>query len=256
MALAASQSVKVPGAPPVVQAALDRLKEDLVRAAGQNFAGLILYGGLARGRFRPGKSDVNVVVLLHDASGPALAAIAGPLATARRAAGVDALVLTPTEVARTADAFPTKFLDIKDHHLVLAGVNPFTQLEVTREQIRIRSEQEFRNMLLRLRRRYITARGDGLILTRALALVARPLAIELEVLLRLAGKSAPTDDRTAAMFDAAAAAFGLNREPLAKLAELRRDGAPDDDVTPLYHGVLEAIARAADVVDKMKEAPQ
>lgn len=53
----------LPGAPASVTAALDRLYDELSRAAAENFAGLILYGGLARGQFRPGKSDVNVVVI-------------------------------------------------------------------------------------------------------------------------------------------------------------------------------------------------
>jgi len=55
------------GAPAGVVAAIDRLREELAGAAGANLAGLILYGGLARGRYRPGRSDVNLIVLLHDA---------------------------------------------------------------------------------------------------------------------------------------------------------------------------------------------
>ena len=62
--------------PAAIAAALNDLKAELQTAAGQNLAGLILYGGLARGRFRPGKSDVNVVVLLRDATPSALATIA------------------------------------------------------------------------------------------------------------------------------------------------------------------------------------
>src|SRR5882724_5145092 len=83
-----SRGQPMPETPPAVAAALDRLKEELGRAAGTNLAGLILYGGLARGRYRPGKSDVNVVVLLRDASAATLTAIAPALRTARRAANV------------------------------------------------------------------------------------------------------------------------------------------------------------------------
>src|SRR5262249_27175866 len=108
------------GAPATITAALTRLKQELANAAGQNFAGLILFGGLARGRYRPGKSDVNVLVLLHEASANALTAIAPALQTAWRAAGVEPMLLTPGEVPRAAQAFPTKFLDIKNHHVVLA----------------------------------------------------------------------------------------------------------------------------------------
>src|SRR5437660_1615736 len=101
--------VTLPHAPPAVTTALDRLNEELGRAAGTNLAGLILYGGLARGRYRPGRSDVNVVVLLRDASAQALAVVAPPLRTARRSANVVPLILTPAEVLPAALAFPTKF---------------------------------------------------------------------------------------------------------------------------------------------------
>lgn len=241
----------VPGAPPAVSAALDRLQDELTTAAGRNLAGLILYGGLARGRYRPGKSDVNVIVLLHDASAAALAAIAPALRTARRAAGVDPLLLTPAEIAHVADAFPTKFLDIKRHHVVLAGTDPFSELEVSRELVRRRVAQELRNLLLRARNRCTALGGDRALLTQALARVARPFALALQSLLELAGREAP--DRTAAIFEAAAGAFGLERAPLARLAELRQDPQPAGDVAALYQGVLVALARAADTADRMKE---
>src|SRR6202521_4117339 len=104
----------MPELPAVVAGVLTRLKDDLVRSAGANLAGLILYGGLSRGRYRPGKSDVNVVVLLRDASPASLAAIAPALRVARRSANVVPLILTPAEVRPAALVFPTKFLDIKD----------------------------------------------------------------------------------------------------------------------------------------------
>lgn len=247
---------QLPGAPAAIAAALDRLKDELARAAGANLAGLIVYGGLARGRYRPGKSDVNVVVLLHEASAAALATVAPALRAAWRAAGVDPLVLTPAEVAGAADAFPTKFLDIKNHHIVLAGADPFARLEATREQVRDRAEQELRNLLLRLRHRYITVGGDAVMLTRAMARAARPFALELEALLQLAGKDVPSEDRTAAIFDSAAAAFGFERQSLARLAELRQNPQPIGDVTALYRGVLEAVARATAVAEQMKESPR
>ncbi len=78
---------QLPGAPAAIARAIERLKDELARAAGENLAGLILYGGLARGRYRPGKSDVNVVVLLHDASPSALAGGLWPTAGSRSAPG-------------------------------------------------------------------------------------------------------------------------------------------------------------------------
>ena len=82
------------GAPAGVVAAIGRLHEELAGAAGANLAGLILSGGLARGRYRPGRSDVNVVVLLHDATAASLAPLAPPLQAAWRAVRIVQLIGT------------------------------------------------------------------------------------------------------------------------------------------------------------------
>jgi predicted nucleotidyltransferase len=243
------------GAPAGVVAAIDRLREELAGAAGANLAGLILYGGLARGRYRPGRSDVNLVVLLHDATAASLAPLALPLRAAWRAARVEPMVLTPAEVRRAADVFPTKFLDIKEHHIVLAGSDPFVGLEVAREAVQVRVEQELRNLALRLRRRYLAAAGVPAELRPILLDAARPLALALAALLRLAGLAVPEEDLSVTIFRAAAGAFDLDGEALAALAALRRDETPSLDLNDLYGRVLESAARAAEVADRMEESP-
>lgn len=248
--------LSIPGAPPAVTAALERLQTELTQRAGGNLAGMILYGGLARGRFRPGKSDVNLVILLREAGAATLAAIAPALQAAWRAAGVEPMILTPAEVVPAVDVFPTKFLDIKRHHIVLMGEDPFANLEADPEHVRLRIKQELHNLLMRLRRRYIAAVGDVTTMAQLLVDAARPLAIELAALLRLAGQAPPADDRTSAIFEAAAEAFGLDREVLARLAALRQDARRSEDAAGLYGGVLQAVAVAAAAVDRMKEAPR
>jgi hypothetical protein len=245
-------SAPLAAAPSPVAAALDGLKAELARASGTNFAGIVLYGGLARGRFRPGKSDVNVVVLLHDVSASALAAIAPALRAARRAAGVEPMVLTPGEVPAAAAAFPTKFLDIQAYHIVLAGEDPFAGLEVPREAIRMRVAQQLRNLALRLRRRYLAVHADTDAQVAALANLARPLALEVAALLRLEGKPVPSEDRTAIIFDTAAAAFDLDRDALGRLAALRQDQEANEDVPALFAKTLAIVARLADIAAQLR----
>lgn len=176
-------------APPAIAAALQRLKDELTRAAGANLAGLVLYGGLARGRYRAGQGDVNLIVLLHDVSAASLAVVAPALRAAWRAAAVEPMILTPGEVHAVAVAFPTKFLDIKEHHVVLAGADAFANLDVPREAIRRRVAQQLRNLALRLRRRYLSIVDDRAAQAAALAAAARPLALEAAALLRLVSLS-------------------------------------------------------------------
>lgn len=240
-----------PELPEKIAAALEQLKNELRRLGGDNFAGLILYGGLARGRFRPGQSDVNVLVLLHDAGPPALAAVAPALRAARRSVGVDPMLLTPAEVPRAAEAFPTKFLDIKNHHQVLAGEDPLLGVEVSREEVRRRTVQALRNLLMRLRHDYVAAIGESPALARVLTALARPLALELESLLFLAEVPLPADDRSAFVFAAAATAFGFPAAPLAQLAALRH-GEAEGDLDALGQQVLGVLADAVRVAEEVR----
>jgi hypothetical protein len=248
-------SDQIPGAPPAIAAALDRLKVELTVAARENLVGLVLYGGLARGRYRPGKSDVNVVILLREASAATLDAIVGPLQNARHAIGVEPMILTPAEIPQAVDAFPTKFLDIQDHHIVLVGAepDPFAHLQVSKELVRLRVSQELRNMLFRLRHRYVSAAKDITMLARTLAEVVRPIALALGTLLDLANKETPDDDRSAVIFDAAAKAFGLDQPSLARLADFRQDPRQTKDLPALFAAVLNTLEKAADITDRMKE---
>jgi predicted nucleotidyltransferase len=240
------------GLPPDVRGALERLREDISRAAGTNLAGLILYGGLARGRYRPDASDVNVVVLLGDAATESLAAIAPALRAAWRSHRVEPFILKLSEVESMADVFPTKLLDIQAHHVVLVGEDPFAGLEFKREHLRLRTEQELRNISLRMRRRFVSAFDDAATLATFLTNVAISLKVELGALLRLAGKDGPAENTSAAVLEAAAVAFDLDRDALSRVAAMRRGGGPADDLPGLYNRVLASITLAAEIADRME----
>lgn len=237
---------------PEVRGALERFREDISSAAGTNLAGLILYGSLARGRYRPGKSDLNVVVLLADTTTENLTAIAPALRAAWRAVRVEPFILKLSEVRSMANAFPTKLIDIRDHHIVLMGEDPFIELEIKREHIRLRVEQELRNIALRMRRRYVSIFDDPALLAEALATVAVSLKVELAALLRLAGKDVPAEPTSAAVLEAAAVTFDLDRDALARVAAMRRDSNLADDLPGLYDRVLATVTRAVDIADQME----
>lgn len=239
-------------APPELRAAIAQLRDDLVRAAGANLAGLILYGGVARGRYRPGKSDINLVVLLNDTHTAALDPIAPLLRAAWRAWRVEPFILKSSEVARLSVTFPTKLLDIARHHIVLVGADPFADVQVSREQVRLRIEQSLRNSELRLRRRYLSIFDDAPSLALALADVASSLKVEFAAMLQLVNQDAPSEATSAAVLQAAADTFELDRETLARIAALRREANQGEDMPALYDRVLAVIARAAEIVSTLE----
>jgi predicted nucleotidyltransferase len=236
-----------PSAPQEVLEAIERVKDELIRAAGGNLLGLALFGGLARGSYHREFSDVNLLVLLAEANAEQLEVIGPVLRRGFRSARIEPLVLTPRDAARMAELFPTKWLDIQERHRILHGGDFLGTGQVSPERVRLRIEQELCNMLLRLRRRFVAISDDPQGLAMTLASAARPLAIELDALLRLTGKPRSTDDSTAAIFSSAADGFGLDSATLQRLAALRRDQSPPSDAAALFGQVLATIDAATKI---------
>ncbi|HEX9709451.1 MAG TPA: nucleotidyltransferase domain-containing protein [Candidatus Thermoplasmatota archaeon] len=213
--------------PENVRASLATLVADLERAAGPTLVGVVLYGGLARGRYRPGQSDVNVLIVLREGGLAGFDAVAPVLRAAWRKDRVDPLVMAVGELQRAAEEFPVKFLDIRRTHVLLAGSDPLAGLEIPDRLVRHRLGQELNNLTLRLRRRYVLEHDDLGEVARMLAGSAMPLCVQLEALLEVDGRPPARDDCTA-VFDAAAESYALDRGTLAELEALRRgDGVPD-----------------------------
>lgn len=240
--------------PPDVAAALDELGSALRTAAGDNLLGLILYGGLVRGRYNPETSDINIVVLLRDASANAIARIAGPLHDAWRAKRVEPLIITPNELPRLTLAFPTKMLDIQRRHVALIGTDPFDGIEASRDHIRLRVEQELRNLSLRMRRRFVAIHDDPAALAAAVDEAATTLAVNLRALLFL--KAIVSDERqpTLAVYERAAQTFGLDAGALDATKHVHRNALDKTISTEMFSRVLATIDKAAGIATTMESA--
>ena len=242
--------------PPDVARALDELGSALRGAAGDNLLGLILYGGLARGRYNPQTSDINVVVLLRDASASSIARIAEPLRTAWRAKRVEPMIITPNELPRLALAFPTKVLDIQRRHIALLGDDPFDGIEPSRDHIRLRVEQELRNLSLRMRRRFIGIHDDPAALAAAVDEAATTLAINLRALLFLNGIVTDEHQPALATYQRAAETFGLDAGALEAAKHVHRNALDKTISTEMFSRILATIDKAADIGSAPSRHPE
>jgi hypothetical protein len=217
---------------------------ELVRRLGASVRSLLIYGGIARRRYRVGQSDVNLMLIMDDVRAERVGAIAEPLRRGWLEARVRPYIVAETELAALAEAFPTLVLDIQRYNVSIHGTNPLGDISVDAEDLRRRVEQELANVALRLRNRQASVRGDPLASTAALVRAARPIALALGGLLQAAGHSLPDEDRSAALFAEAARAFDLDARALAELAELRQDSSTASDVDSLYDAILDTTTRA------------
>lgn len=229
--------------PPATHAVLRELARGLEAALGDSLAALVVFGSAVRGGFQEGTSDIDVVLVLADTSLAKLKAAGGPLTLARHRGRVEAIILKTTDVDRASDVFPLFYDDIRQRHVLLAGRDPFVDLQISDQHRLLRIQQELREARIRMRRAAADALGETAPLAGAVARKIKQLRGPLHALLLL--RAAPCDDRLEAVLAAVGARYGIDTAPLLKVHE-----------TPAAaHAALRLVLDAAiDDVDGLEDA--
>jgi predicted nucleotidyltransferase len=230
---------------------VEQFTEAARSALGERLVSLVLYGSVARGAHVPDRSDVNTL-LICDAVDEALFARLAPAVRAWTRAGHPApLIFTEREWRDSADAFPIEYEDIRQHHRVLAGRDPWSGIRVDPGHLRRQLEQELKGKLVRLRQAYAAFWGDPKRLAQVLAGSGGGFFTMLRATLRLAGKTPPTG--ADALVRDASALIGFAPGPLAPLVAHATGARPLKlaSADPLPAAYLDAVARTAEFVHRL-----
>lgn len=218
---------------------------------GEELWSVLLYGSAARGDYREGVSNLNLLVILRTVDPAALRRGSALAREWLEAGNPPPLMLSEAEWRRSADVFPIEYTDIREANVLLHGADPLAGIEVHWEHLRLRCEHELRGKLIQLREGYMLAaeapEGLGELLTRAL-----PTFLALfRAMLRLVGEAVPREPED--VFAAVAHLSGFDPEPLRQAWRARAGSgyAPAADA-PGVVGYLAAVERAASWLDGLE----
>ena len=157
---------------------------------GTTLEAVVLYGSAAGGEYLPGRSNINLLLLLSRHEGTELQQYAVLHQRWQKERIVVPLFLTQAELRSSLDLFPLEYLEIQEQHILLTGSDPFPSLTIDLRNLRLQCEQEMRGNLLRLRQRFVEGGG----MTEAIGILL-PLSLTallpcLRGLLRLSGRPA------------------------------------------------------------------
>lgn len=170
-----------------VRSKVDDFTMQLVSAIGSDLAAVVVHGSSVRGGYREGQSDIDVVVVLERDGRATLEAAGEILAKARSSYGIEAMIVTAQEIGGAADVFPLLYDDLGRESVCVHGGNPFARISVSDAHRRLRIEQELRQTRIKLRRAASEARGERIVLRRAVWQKLRQVRSPLAALLRLRG---------------------------------------------------------------------
>lgn len=223
---------------------MDELLQRADRTLGEYSA--VLYGSMVRGDYKPGRSDLNLLLIAAALTPERLRAI-GPALGAIEAEGqTPPLLFTDQEWRRAADVFPVEVTDMRLAYRVLRGMDPLTDLSVEAKDLRQSLEFEWRGKLLRLRQDFATHIDQPEALGRAVGATAGSIRVLLRASLVLAGRVPPSDDPELAR--QAAALADADSTALEVILSHRRDPdwRCDREVFERYLAALERLVHFVD----------
>jgi predicted nucleotidyltransferase len=151
---------------------------------GPSLQAIVLYGSAARGDYLPGRSNLNLLVLLTKSDVSLLQNYTNIHKRFKREQIAVPLFLSEEELRTSVSLFPMEYTDIASFHHVLAGRDPFIGLTIDGRHLGVQCEQEIRGNLLRLRQRFVEGSATVEAMAMLLPLSLTALLACLRVVLR------------------------------------------------------------------------
>jgi predicted nucleotidyltransferase len=174
--------------PSDIQQLLQRYVKETTALVGGQLEGILLYGSAVRGEFLPGRSNINLLLMLSSYDREGLKRYAKAHKRWSREQFVVPLVVTEAELTRPGTVFPLEYLEIQEQHRVLWGRDPFIGMHIDRTHLGYQVQQGLQGNLVRLRQRFIEGGGTEEAISMLLPLSLTALLPCLRGLQRLAGQ--------------------------------------------------------------------
>ena len=230
---------------------LDDFMQTLQQLYGGELVAVFLYGSAATGEHVPGRSDINVAVVLTTLTPLLLRKASGHLrGWARR--GLATPVFFDTEFLHDAlDVFPIELLDMQEHHRTLWGPDLLAALRIEVVSLRRQCEQELRGKLLKLRQAYVESSQSPKDLETVLVSAASGLVVLARTILRL--RHVEERGGAAAVFESLETQCAVRTAHLRKAWRLKRGEVrvTGSEIDLLYQGVLAEFQQLVQVVDAL-----
>jgi len=205
-----------------------------------------LYGSAAGDHYNPEKSDMNILAAAENISIPVLKELMPAVSEARMSA-ISPFFITAADMRASADVFPVKFMSMRDRYIVLDGEDILASLNINKENLRLRCEQEARNIHMRLTRSFVTGAGRGLI--QSVAKMTGGFFETLRAALSIGSEKLIAAEE---VFAEAEKRIGIARLDLEKIKAAKRmniSPGPDESET-VFILLLDASKKLAGYIDK------
>ena len=231
------------------EAKLTDLVSRMKEFAGENLESMILYGSAARGDFKEGHSDLNVLCVLRSVAARELARVTPVVRWWSKDHNEPApLFFTAEELRQSADVFSIELLDMQESRRVLYGADVVAGIPVPMNLHRVQVEHDLRTLLLKLRQHFLlTGQKESELRTAEAKSSSSVLALLRHALIAFDEEPPATAQE---VFARIAALTGADAEAFIAAFKLRDRHAHVDDIVRTYGQYLNALTVVISALDK------
>ncbi len=225
--------------------------EELRSIFGGELSSIVLYGSAATSDYRPGRSDINFMVVLTEDGIQNLDLAFGFVSKWRKRGVAVPLFLTESYIMASLDVFPLEYLNFQSAYVVVYGPDPLKELTFDPQWVRLQCEREIKGKLLLLREGFLESEGKASILKQIIGNSIVSFVAIFEGLLFLKGLSSPKDKR--AKIKAVTEAYGLDSGLFERLLDVRERiyNPGKEELLKIFKSYLSQVRLLGQKVDQL-----
>ena len=225
------------------------ITNDYKAVFADDFISLMLYGSATGKDYRPGKSDINFMIVLSEDGIEHLDKAFEIVKKWRKKNVAIPLFLTEKYIETSTDVFPIEYLNFKNDYVLVYGKDILKDLSFKPEFIRLQCEREIKGKLLLLREVYLETSGKGRALKEVTSQSIRAFVAIFKALLYVKGLEPPVEKIK--VIQATAQEFDLNSNVFEKLLDVKAEKIKlsDEDMRRLFQAYLAEVRKLSKLVD-------
>jgi predicted nucleotidyltransferase len=218
---------------------------------GDDLVSIILYGSATGKDYRPGKSDINFMIVLSEEGIEGLDRAFGIVKKWRKKGVAIPLFLTEVYVETSLDVFPIEYLNFQRDYVLVFGKDILKGLTFNPEFIRLQCEREIKGKLLILREAFLETTGKGRALKEVIGQSLSAFIAIFEALLYLKHKDLPKERRE--IIKNTCGIFELDAGVFEKLLDIKAEKIKlnDTEIMKTFKDYLKEVRELAKLVDAL-----
>jgi predicted nucleotidyltransferase len=214
---------------------------------GDDCVSIIVYGSAAGGDFNPKTSDINLLVILKDASLTALERSEAIQEKWLRQRFSRPLFMDTDYMERSLDTFPIEFSNMKGCYQVLAGKDVLEGLEIRKKDVIYQLERELKGKRLHLLQQWLNVKKKPRLIEDLIIVSLRDFTASFRALLYIKDREIPRDRME--LFAAVGKEYDLENRPFARTLEALRS-KDRKRMAAIFPEYAEAIRQLVEIIDK------